>query len=97
MSKATGSAAIYCRVSDKGAKDAYGMDSQERECRAYAAERGWEVADVYHEWHTGAELFERPELSRLRVLAAREHRSLHGQILYLLERATEADEGKESA
>ena len=59
--------AIYCRVSDKGQKDAYGMDSQERECRAYAAEHGWEVADVYHEWHTGAELFERPELSRLRA------------------------------
>jgi hypothetical protein len=33
-----------------------------------------------------------PELhERLRTLAAREHRSLHGQILYLLERATEED------
>jgi site-specific DNA recombinase len=59
-------AAIYCRVSDKGARDAYGMDSQERECRAYAAERGWQVVTVYREWHTGAELFERPEMTRLR-------------------------------
>ncbi len=58
--------AIYCRVSDKGAKDAYGMDSQERECRAYAAQRGWQVVSVYREWHTGAELFERPEMTRLR-------------------------------
>ena len=58
---------IYCRVSDKGAKDAYGMDSQERECRTYAAERGWEVTHVYRDWHTGTELFERPEMNRLRA------------------------------
>jgi len=39
-----------------------------------------------------------PELhDRLRALAAREHRSLHGQILYVLERALEAEEGKEAA
>jgi len=39
-----------------------------------------------------------PELhDRLRALAAAEHRSLHGQILYLLERALEAEEGKEAA
>jgi site-specific DNA recombinase len=59
--------AIYCRVSDKGAKDDYGMPSQERECRAYAAEQGWDVTAVYHEWYTGTELFSRPELSRLRA------------------------------
>lgn len=58
--------AIYCRVSDKGATDDYGMPAQERECRAYAARQGWEVVAVYHEWHTGRELFERPEMTRLR-------------------------------
>ena len=35
---------------------------------------------------------------RLRVLAAREHRSLHGQILYLLERGIDMEyEGKAAA
>jgi hypothetical protein len=40
-----------------------------------------------------------PELhERLRLLAARERRSLHAQILYLLERSTEeANEGKVAA
>jgi DNA invertase Pin-like site-specific DNA recombinase len=38
--------AIYCRVSDKGAKDAYGMESQEDECRAYAERMEWEVVAV---------------------------------------------------
>jgi hypothetical protein len=40
-----------------------------------------------------------PELhERLRLLAARERRSLHAQILYLLERAMEdANEGKVGA
>jgi site-specific DNA recombinase len=57
--------AIYCRVSDKGAKDAYGMDSQERECRDYAESKGWTVTHVYQDWHTGTELFERPEITRM--------------------------------
>jgi hypothetical protein len=40
-----------------------------------------------------------PELhERLRALAARERRSLHGQILYLLEQALDVEhEGKEAA
>jgi hypothetical protein len=39
-----------------------------------------------------------PELhDRLRELAVRERRSLHAQILYLLERAIEAEEVKEAA
>ena len=40
-----------------------------------------------------------PDLhDRLKTLAAREHRSLHGQILYLLERAIDMEqEGKAAA
>ena len=39
-----------------------------------------------------------PELhDRLRELAVRERRSLHAQILYLLERSIEAEEVKEAA
>jgi site-specific DNA recombinase len=58
-------AVIYCRVSDKGQKDAYGMESQEAECREYAERMGWTVAAVYQDWHTGTELWERPEMTRL--------------------------------
>jgi site-specific DNA recombinase len=57
---------IYCRVSDPGATDDYGMDAQERECRAYAARQGWEVVGAHQEFHTGTELFERPELTKVR-------------------------------
>ncbi len=32
----------------------------------YAAEQGWIVTEVFREVHTGSELFERPQLSRLR-------------------------------
>jgi site-specific DNA recombinase len=59
--------AIYCRVSDPGATEAHGMTTQEAECRAYAERQGWAVTEVYHEWWTGADLFERPELAKARA------------------------------
>lgn len=58
--------AIYCRVSSAGQEDNSSLDTQERGCRAFAAERGWAVAAVYREVHTGADLFERSELTQLR-------------------------------
>ncbi len=59
-------AAIYCRVSSAGQEDNSSLGTQEAACRAYAAERGWVVVEVYRDVHTGAELFERPQLGRLR-------------------------------
>ena len=59
-------AAIYCRVSSAGQEDNSSLATQEAACRAYAEERGWTVVAVHREVHTGAELFERPELTRLR-------------------------------
>jgi DNA invertase Pin-like site-specific DNA recombinase len=56
---------IYCRVSDPGATYDYGMDAQERECREYSEAHDWEVTHVYQDWHTGTELFERPEINRM--------------------------------
>ncbi len=58
--------AVYCRVSSAGQEDNSSLDTQEAACRAHAAERGWAVVAVYREVHTGAEIFERPQLSRLR-------------------------------
>ncbi len=61
--------AIYCRVSSAGQEDNSSLGTQEERCRAYAAERGWEVVEVYREVHTGSELFERPQLGRIRDAA----------------------------
>ncbi|MDP9365235.1 MAG: recombinase family protein, partial [Chloroflexota bacterium] len=58
--------AVYCRVSTAGQEDNSSLETQEAACRAHAAERGWVVADVYREVYSGAALFERPELGRLR-------------------------------
>ena len=58
--------AVYCRVSSSGQEDNSSLATQEASCRAYATERGWTVVAVHREVHTGAELFERPELTRLR-------------------------------
>ena len=59
-------AVIYSRVSSAGQEDNSSLATQEDRCRAYAAERGWMVVGVYREVHSGAELFERPQLAALR-------------------------------
>lgn len=58
--------AIYCRVSSSAQEDNSSLQTQEERCRQYARERGWIVTGVFREVHTGAELFERAELTRLR-------------------------------
>jgi site-specific DNA recombinase len=59
-------AVVYCRVSTAGQEDNSSLETQEQRCRAHATERGWEVINHFREVHTGSELFERPQLSRLR-------------------------------
>jgi site-specific DNA recombinase len=60
-------AAIYTRVSSaKQGEEGTSLETQEQACRAYAEARGYEVAVVYRETHTGADLFERAQLTRLR-------------------------------
>src|SRR5436190_15226293 len=61
-------AAIYVRVSTASQEEGTSLESQEAACRAYAAEHGYDIdeARVYVEVHTGAELWERPRLTRLR-------------------------------
>ncbi len=80
-------AAIYCRVSTRGQEaEGTSLASQEEHCRRYAAEHGHAVAEqqVYREVHTGAELWERPQLTRLRE-AVRRH-EVHAVIIYALDR-----------
>ncbi len=60
-------AAIYCRVSTDGQEDNASLPSQKR-CRAHAGQLGANVSEahVYREVHSGADLFGRPQLTRLR-------------------------------
>lgn len=61
-------AAIYVRVSDPKQEENTSLSSQEDAFRAYAAEHGYMVTDqhIYRETHTGSQLWERPQLTKLR-------------------------------
>jgi len=79
-------AVVYCRVSTPGQEDGTSLDTQEERCRAYAQERGLVVTGVYREVYTGAELFDRPQLSALREVVRR--REVDVVIAYALDRLT---------
>src|SRR5215212_8442661 len=61
-------AAIYCRVSTSKQEDGTSLDTQEQRCRAHAAELGYTVVEtmVVREVYSGAELFDRAGLNRIR-------------------------------
>jgi len=68
------SVAIYVRVST-GAQEEEGssLETQEAGCRAFARENGLVIAEdhIYREVHTGVELWERPQMTRLREAVKR--------------------------
>lgn len=57
---------IYTRVSSTNQEENSSLETQLDRCRQYAADRGWTVVGTYRDVHTGADLFERPQLARLR-------------------------------
>ncbi len=60
-------AAIYCRVSTSGQEqEGTSLQTQEEACRKYAVEHGYAIGQVYTDSHTGAELYERKGMTRLR-------------------------------
>src|SRR5438270_915396 len=62
-------AATYVRVSTTSQEtDGTSLGTQEAACRRYAEEHGLAVDEsaVYREIHTGGQIWERPELTRLR-------------------------------
>src|SRR5829696_7085769 len=79
-------AVIYCRVSTAAQEEGTSLDTQEARCRAYAEEHGLVVSGVYREVYTGAELFDRPQLSALRELVRR--REVEVVIAFALDRLT---------
>lgn len=79
-------AAIYCRVSTAGQEDGSSLETQETSCRAFASDHGWVVAEFYREVFTGAELFDRPQLGKLREAVRR--REVDVVIAHALDRLT---------
>lgn len=62
-------AVIYCRVSTAVQEDdGTSLETQEMEGRKYCVENGYRVVEVLREVHTGTELDERPEMSKLRAM-----------------------------
>lgn len=76
--------AIYCRVSSAGQEDKYSLSTQEASCRAYAEAHGYSVAGVYQDVHTGAELWERPQLATVRGMI--ERGAVNAVIAYAIDR-----------
>jgi site-specific DNA recombinase len=62
--------AIYCRVSSAKQEDGYSLDDQERGCRMYAAQRGYQVVAVEKEVADSTAL-SRPRLDALREAGRR--------------------------
>ncbi|HVC33215.1 MAG TPA: recombinase family protein [Chloroflexota bacterium] len=82
-------AAIYCRVSTgKQEEDGTSLQTQEERCRQYVAEHAYTLNDaqVYREVHTGAEIWEREQLTRLRQ-AIRDH-DINVVVAYALDRVS---------
>src|SRR5438270_10151428 len=79
-------AAVYCRVSSQGQEENASLPTQEEACRRFAADRGYIVreGDVYREVYSGADLWERPQLTALR--GAIERREVDAVICYALDR-----------
>src|ERR687885_1017610 len=80
-------AAVYVRVSTVGQEeDGTSLGTQEAACLAHAPTRGGAVdpAHLYREVHTGTELWERPQLQRLREAIRR--REVDVVICYAIDR-----------
>lgn len=80
-------AALYARVSSTNQEtDGTSLGTQEARCRAHASDRHYHVdeAHVYREVHTGTELWERTQLTKLRQ--AIRHREIDVAIVYAIDR-----------
>src|SRR3712207_4949195 len=80
-------AAIYCRVSTPGQEEeGTSLPSQEHRCRQHAQAHGYTVdeAHIYREVYSRMELWDRPQLSRLREAVRR--REVAVVIAYAIDR-----------
>jgi len=58
-------ACLYLRVStEEQAKDAYGLESQEKKCREFCQEKGWTIEELFRDAGFSAwSKVERPEFA----------------------------------
>jgi site-specific DNA recombinase len=59
------SAVIYCRVSTKDQVQNLSLETQQRLCRSFCAQQGWEVDHVFVEEGESAKTADRPEFQKL--------------------------------
>src|SRR5215208_3490035 len=64
----TNRAAVYVRVSTTKQEDGTSLHTQEAECRAYAADHGYEVVGLFSDVYTGEDIFTRSGMTELREL-----------------------------
>src|SRR5829696_3472159 len=79
--------AVYTRVStSKQQEDGTSLDTQEQRCRAHAAELGYTVVEtlVVREVYSGAELFDRAGLNRIREAIRR--REVDAVVVFAIDR-----------
>lgn len=80
-------ALIYCRVSTtKQGEDGSSLDSQLAACESYAADQGYAVAGIYRETYSGAYLYDRPQLEKLRARVREEDGDIKVVIVHSVDR-----------
>jgi DNA invertase Pin-like site-specific DNA recombinase len=66
-------AAIYCRLSQQGGR---AVERQEQDGRSIAAEHGWQVVEVFHEWESASEFAKKLDGDGRRISRRKEWRRL---------------------
>jgi site-specific DNA recombinase len=78
-------AAIYCRRSQTGGRS---VERQEHDGRRIAAERGWDVAEVFNEWVSASEFSKRARKEWERLLSGIEAGEFDAVIFYMEDRSS---------
>ncbi len=81
-----GSAVIYCRVSTAEQVQNLSLSTQEKLCREYCGQQGWDVARVFIEQGESAKTANRPELQNLLTYCREHKRGLAAVVVYALNR-----------
>jgi DNA invertase Pin-like site-specific DNA recombinase len=80
-------AVIYCRVSTKEqVEEGNSLVTQEKACRDYALQNGYEVAEIFIEQGESAKTQNRPELIRLMAYCGNRKNHINAVIAYKLDR-----------
>ncbi|PIP56716.1 hypothetical protein COX05_01550 [candidate division WWE3 bacterium CG22_combo_CG10-13_8_21_14_all_39_12] len=79
-------AVIYTRVSSAEQVENTSLDSQEKSCRAYAQQQGYEVVGVYREEGESAKVANRPKLIEMMNVCLSKSSEIKAVIVYKIDR-----------